>query len=220
MLEHSVDHLVLLSPSVARGMAVLTDLFGVAPAAGQGVHKDEGTEHLLLGLGGDQYIEVLCAVDSPPADSPGAAIAQLRHPVFSTFGIRTGDMQASIKQIAPTRLAVDPVYSLSHQVNQEQCWHWKLGVVGGHDFDHQIPFLIDWGNTPHLAQRVPVGGRGLKLVAYSPNVEGLLQCYSALNVNVSVMYSEKPHLEAVITTSSGRLGDGVVTLRTGQSIKV
>ncbi|HEX4904889.1 MAG TPA: VOC family protein, partial [Acidimicrobiales bacterium] len=130
-----IDHLVVGSADLDRGIAWVADRLGMAPVFG-GTHDGAGTRNALLGLG-DQYLEVL-ALDpgQPAARGPLASqIAGLEEPTLLTVAVASSDL-------------ADPV-PMSRTRPDGVRLEWRLS------FTSTPLFFIDWLRSPHPTRDLP-----------------------------------------------------------------
>jgi hypothetical protein len=80
---------------------------------------------------------------------------------------------------------------------------WELLFVSGHEFGSQVPFFIDWLDTPHPAQTNPRGGESAELTLSSPRPDELRNVLDQLDVEVSIVSAEAAGMQAVIAGSGG-----------------
>ena len=66
-----------------------------------------------------------------------------------------------------------------------------------------LPFLIDWGDTPHPAAVVPVGGRFEGLVVEHPEVAAVREACVVLDTEIDVRAAPVFGLTAAIGTPTG-----------------
>jgi hypothetical protein len=134
-----IDHLVVGSADLDRGIAWVRERIGVEPVFG-GVHDGRGTRNALLGLG-DQYLEVL-ALDpaQPPGDSAfSALVASMTEPALVTVCVRADRLDDGVV--------------MSRERPDGVRLEWALR------FTDTPLFFIDWRDSPHPSVGLPDGGR-------------------------------------------------------------
>lgn len=145
-----LDHVVIAGPDLAELVDWFADRTGVTAALG-GVHP-RGTANALIaftvaGARGPHYLELIGpdpAASSPP-DQFG--IANLDRPRIVTYAVhpeRIDDVVAAARMGG-----YDPgdVTDLSRTTPDGTVLRWRLARAG--DARPDVPFLIDWGDTPH-----------------------------------------------------------------------
>jgi hypothetical protein len=69
--------------------------------------------------------------------------------------------------------------------------------------DGIVPFLIDWGTTPHPSATAPDGGALVSLRAEHPEPSSVERSLLALDLDMAVARRDAPALVATIRTRSG-----------------
>ncbi|MFC7624377.1 VOC family protein [Microlunatus sp. GCM10028923] len=149
-----LDHVVIAGPDLAELVAWFADRTGVTAAPG-GVHP-RGTANALIaftvaGRRGSHYLELIgpdpAATGSGQARRPDTfGIADLDRPTIVTYAVHPGGIDAVVA--ASRSAGYDPgdVADLSRTTPDGTLLAWRLARREDR-FD--VPFLIDWGDTPH-----------------------------------------------------------------------
>jgi hypothetical protein len=150
-----IDHLVLGVADLDTGVAWVRDRLGVAPVPG-GAHDGLGTRNALLGLGPEQYLEVI-ALDPEQGVVPelgfAPQIVDLASPALLTVCVRLPHIDDGI---AMSRLRPDGVRL-----------EWVLR------FTDTPLFFIDWRDSEHPSIGLPDGGRITSVTITTPDVASL-----------------------------------------------
>ena len=200
-----LDHLMWGAPSLEAGMAEAERLFGVRPAPG-GVHPGLGTCNALLSLGEDQYLEVIAP--DPEQDlsgNLGGRLATLESPSLITWAAAAPDLAGLANRAAERELTVRGPIPTERSTPAGATLRWELLFVGGHDFGAQVPFFIDWLQTPHPAATNPSGGRFVSLAIHSNRAHALNGLFEGLGMDVRAVEAADNRLEATIDTASGEV---------------
>lgn len=161
-----IDHLVIIVPDLDRGMGWFEQSVGVRPAYG-GAHDGLGTHNALASLG-ESYVELIAPdPNQPEPDGPRPfGVSSSSVPSLATYAVRP-DVGETIEQLASVMRSNghDPgeVVSMSRTVAEGSTLQWRLTFPPSNG-DGFIPFLIDWGMTPHPSATAP---RGVRLVELS-----------------------------------------------------
>lgn len=211
----TIDHLVWATPDLAAAVVDVETRFGVAPVPG-GAHVGFGTFNALLGLGGHTYLEII---------GPDPAQPELDRP--RPFGIDDLDRPRLVAWCAAPHRPLDdvvadsraagfepgPIGTMSRRRPDGTLLEWSLTMPDlGAEWDGILPFLIDWGRSPHPTRDLPIGGSlvGLELAHPQPRLVDLI--LSAMSderllgdddSRISVGYADRPALVARIGTARG-----------------
>lgn len=145
-----LDHVVIAGPNLAELVDWFAERTGVTAAPG-GVHP-RGTANALValtvdGVRGPYYIELIGPDPAATITPDSFGIADLEGPKIITYAVHP----ANIDEIVATARArgYDPgdVTDLSRRTPDGTLLEWRL--ARGNDARPDLPFLIDWGDTPH-----------------------------------------------------------------------
>ena len=78
-------------------------------------------------------------------------------------------------------------------------------VAVNHGWGDQMPFYIDWHETPHPSSTSPGGITLSEFTVYHPDAKNLGVVYGQLGVNVEVKVSETAGYDLVLETPKGEL---------------
>lgn len=146
----ALDHLVYATPDLDRTVAEVTELTGVRPVGG-GSHPGRGTRNLLLGLGGGAYFEII----GPDPEQPAPAgprwfgIDALTGPRLVTWAARVTGIAARVAEARARGVDPGGPVAMARRTPDGARISWRLTPPG----TGLMPFLLDWGDTPH-----PSGG--------------------------------------------------------------
>jgi Glyoxalase-like domain len=199
-----VDHLVYATPDLAAGVGRVERLLGVAPAAG-GQHPGRGTRNALVGLGPRTYLEIVGPDPGQPAPSGPRwfGIDALREPRLVTWAAAAIDIEGLARGAAGEGVRLGPIGN-GHRTRTDGvplAWRFTdpaLVVCNG-----IVPFLIDWGTSPHPAATAPEGGTLIELRAEHPDAQSVEFCLRALDLDLPITRGAEPALVATIRTSRG-----------------
>lgn len=199
-----VDHLVYVAPDLEMGVNALAELLGARAAPG-GKHVGLGTHNALLGLGEGTYIEVIAPdPDQPKPERPlPFGLASVREPRLATFAVRTTDIDALVA--ASRKAGYDPgtPIDMSRTRPDGVTLQWRLAFHEQMPGGGVIPFVIDWGNTPHPSAGLPQAGTLVGLRAQHPEPESVLPSLAALGFEMDVAHGSAPAFVATIEATGG-----------------
>ncbi len=156
-----IDHLVLAVPDLDEAIDAFEREHGVRPAVG-GRHEGLGTHNALVSFG-DSYLELI-APDPTQPDPTGPrpfGIDDIEQPTLVTWAARPDTAAGeSIDTLtaACREVGYDPgqAIAMSRRTPAGNMLRWRL-TLATMAHDGLIPFLIDWGDTPHPADTTPGG---------------------------------------------------------------
>ncbi|MGW0576284.1 VOC family protein [Streptomyces sp. NPDC002920] len=182
-----LDHIVLATPDLASTVAEFTRRTGVAPAPG-GVHLGHGTRNHLVGLGSCAYLEILGP--DPEQLAPAAprpfGVDGLDAPRTVTWAISPPDLDATVAAARARGYDPGDVRDMSRRHPDGTLLRWRLTDGGSPHPSGLVPFLIDWGATPHpSASGLPVTPLR-ELTATAPDPDGLRPLLTTLGTDLAL----------------------------------
>jgi catechol 2,3-dioxygenase-like lactoylglutathione lyase family enzyme len=152
----TLDHLVYATPDLDESVRVITKLTGVRPVEG-GPHLGLGTRNHLLGLGELRYLEIIGPdPDQPAPERPRPfGIDHLTEPCLAAWAVRAADIEARVARSRTLGYDPGPIEPLSRRTPDGEVLRWRLTFPQAEPVD-VVPFMIDWGRTPHPARYLPV----------------------------------------------------------------
>jgi hypothetical protein len=205
----TIDHVVYGVEDLEAGVEELAERLGVRAAAG-GRHLGRGTHNALLGLGGAVYLEVIARdPEQPPAAGPlSFGLDRARLPRLVGWAARTADIEERAACARAHGYDPGPVHEMSRRRPDGFLLEWRLSRDVPDPPRLVLPFLIDWGESPHPSESVPQGVRLVELRAEHPDPAAVRAQLAALDATLPVDEGSAPALVATLDTPRGR-----VTLR-------
>ena len=208
-----VDHLIYAAPELGAAMDEIEALLGVRPIFG-GQHTHRGTHNALLSLGGRSYLEIIAPDPTQPEPNVPRSFGLNTPPSHGrlvTWASPSDDLTAQSEQaraagydpgtiVAGGRLTSDGVQLHWRSAKRPEVSQGKPMVGGG-----LIPFLIEWGNTPHPALSSPQGCELVGFSAEHPNPTAITAMLTALGIPIPVTQAAQPQLIAIINTPNGQI---------------
>jgi hypothetical protein len=200
--DAEIDHLVYGVPDLDEGMDGIELLLGTRPARA-GRHPAYGTRNALLSLGPTCYLEVIAPDPELPTPDRGIGfgVGGLTKPRLVTWSLRHPAIEA-----AAVRADLGGVEPGRRERADGTVLSWKLTDPYAERMGGVIPFLIDWGETPHPASSAPSGSRlvGIRLEHPVPaRVLERLDLLEADFTEVDVVRGDEPCIVALIETPGG-----------------
>ncbi|NUT96987.1 MAG: VOC family protein [Saccharothrix sp.] len=197
-----IDHVLYAAPELEAAVSDLEARLGVR-AAGGGQHPGVGTHNRLLGLGPHTYLEVI----APDPAQPEPAFPR----PYGVDGVTSGrvvgwaltvdDIDAAVAHARAAGFDPGDVIEGQRRTPDGELLTWRL--TANARTAGVVPFLIDWGATPHPARSAPAGLSLVSLHVEHPDpaaVEGPLR---ALGAAVEV---REAAVEALVVGVDGPLG--------------
>jgi hypothetical protein len=204
----NLDHLVLAGPDLAGTVAWFAELTGIEPAPG-GRHEGLGTANHLVDLGGGAYLEIIGPdPEQPEPERPRPfGLEDLTAPRIVTWALATTDLDALVASAREAGYDPGPPAAMSRRTTDGELLEWRLTAPRFEYGDGLVPFLIDWGTTPHPTSRALPAAPLLEVTGRHPDPASVRPALSALGADLHLDIGELVALTAVVQGV-----DGPVTL--------
>ena len=200
----STDHLALAVPDVDAAAREMTGRLGVAPSAG-GRHPGWGTRNVLYSLGERVYMELI-GPDPDAAVSAGPlplGLAELEGPRLAAWCARSSDLSAAVHAARRAGSDLGGVRALTRDNPDGTRLAWSMTPIEANVFGGVVPFLIDWGESPHPATTAASGCTLLELRGLHPEPAAVLPVLRVLGAELEIEQAETPGLVARLQTPRG-----------------
>ena len=203
-----VDHLVFAARDLASAVASFEAATGVGPEVG-GAHLGFGTRNALVSLG-ECYLELIGPdpdQDDPPGPRP-FGIDDLDESGFVAFAIRPAageSIESLADEVRHAGFDPGPVVGMRRRRPDgvELSWRLTLPPTGP---TPEVPFLIDWGETPNPSATIARRADIAELRVATPQHSIVSALYAALGLSIQVRSSERPALSVSISGPHGDFG--------------
>ncbi|MDH3681137.1 MAG: VOC family protein [Acidimicrobiia bacterium] len=200
-----IDHFVVAAGDLDQATTWFADQTGVAPTPG-GAHPGVGTRNALVSLGERTYIELIAPdPDQPEPASPRPfGIDAIDTPRLVTFAVCPDDIDdaaARLKAEAGVDLGV--VYAMSRRRPDGVELSWRLTRSVYPEGGGLVPFLIDWGDTPHPAASAATGCALDAVALRHPRPDTVEAVLSVLELAIPVGSGDEPGLTVSLQTPRG-----------------
>jgi hypothetical protein len=204
-----LDHLVYATPDLRATVDALDARLGVRPSEG-GQHPGRGTRNALLALGPRRYLEIVGPdPDQPRPESPRwFGIDALDAPRLVTWCAAANDLPARVAAAHAARVPLGEVRSGGRVRPDGVTIAWHVTSPSTVLARGLVPFLIDWGDSPHPAASAPTGVLLRTFTLEHPEPEAVARQLAVLGLEVPVRIAALPALVAELETPRGS-----VTLR-------
>jgi len=153
------------------------------------------------------YLELI----GPDATQPAPAhprwfdLDTLTRPRLITWAVKcaTVDQRAAAARAAGVELG--EVRSGRRELSDGQALAWRLTYPTMRIGAGLVPFLIDWGQSPHPAESAPGGVQLVALRAEHPEPTSIRQALRDLGLELEVVAGATPALIATLDTPNGRI---------------
>ena len=203
-----LDHLVYAVPDLTRAMDDFERRLGVRPAAG-GRHEGLGTHNAILPLAGRAYVELIAPdpEGGTPAGPRPFGLDSLDAPRLVTWAVRSEQIEETVA--ASRAQGFDPgvVLDLSRAAPSGELLRWKLSLRSEPGGDGLIPFVIDWGQTPHPGES-HTGLPNCSLDHFSgihPEATAVTEALEALGASLTIQPGHRPTLNGTISGTAGEM---------------
>jgi Glyoxalase-like domain len=201
-----VDHLVWGGRDLEQEIDRLQALIGVRANAG-GRHIGQGTRNALISLGPAMYLELIGPDLSqpPPAGPRWFGLDDLTTPRLITWAAKGEDLELRADVARPAGLELGEARSGQRQQSNGRMLSWRLTYPDMRQGDGLVPFLIDWGRSPHPAEHAAGGAELVELRAEHPHPAAISQLLRHLGIELRVSRGPAPALIATLETPRGRV---------------
>jgi len=212
-LLQRVDHLVYATPDVDATVAAIARLTGVRATDG-GPHPGRGTRNALLALdtapGAAAYLEIVGPDPGqpPPERARWFGIDALRAPRLAAWAATAPDLEWAAAGARAAGVPLGAVRDGSRRRPDGTLLTWRFTDPDAVAADGIVPFLIDWGESPHPSRGAARGLSLLGLRAEHPEPRGTRERLARLGLALPVDGGAAPALVATLHTPRGE-----VTLR-------
>lgn len=200
-----VDHLVYAVPDLREGVERIRDFLGVEAVPG-GRHPRWGTRNALVGLGTDRYLEIIAPDPDAPEPEGGRpfGLDGPAAPRLASWAVRTPDLAGARDRILQSGVDPGAILEGSRERTDGSLLRWRLTDPTTPRADGLIPFLIDWGDSPHPAADLPDGLRLRSLRGEHPAPATVRPVLEALDLELPLGRGPRPALTAIVEGAYGR----------------
>jgi len=156
--DNTLDHIVLAAPDLEAALDEFEEKTSIKPKIG-GAIKGLGLKTARISFEGASYIEII----APDPDSPGpignllesSGVKGLR-PFH--YAIRNGRCEKMKDEVAKMGYTPDHI-SMFGAKEDGTPRKWEMLYLYGHKLGGIAPFIINWANSDHPCETLPVVGR-------------------------------------------------------------
>ncbi len=196
----TLDHLIYGAGDLDAGIEALEAATGVRAAPG-GSHPGRGTRNALCSLG-EAYLEVMAPDPAQPGGPLADRFTRVDRPRLVSWVARTPDLDRTAALATAAGWDTE-IASMSRATPDGTVLSWRLLFVHGHPGGRLVPFLIDWGTTPHPSASAPAGLELDWFRLESPAPGRLVEVLAALQIEAAVREGSDEALAARLRTPAG-----------------
>jgi hypothetical protein len=201
-----VDHLVFATPDLGLGIDTAEKLFGVRATSG-GQHPGQGTRNALVALGPTSYLEIIGPDPEQPRPAGGRrfGIDDLKAPHLLTWVAKGKSLEVFTANAKAHGVDLGAVIPGSRKRPDGVVLSWTYTDPRVVLADRLVPYLIDWGASPHPSATAAKGVTLLSLRAEHPDVDRVQTMLKQLGLDLAVTRGPKPSLIATFDSPKGRV---------------
>ncbi|MEX0330727.1 MAG: VOC family protein [Puniceicoccaceae bacterium] len=203
---NKIDHLIFAVPDLEMGRDIFEERFGVRAILG-GEHPDYGTHNAQLSLGPQMYLEIIAPL--PGIDISGREMLfgpnGFEQPRLVTWVLRCESIESTVESATLVGVRLGAIQPGKRVKPDGTVVSWTLTDPYAMPLNGAVPFLINWGNTPHPAPQAPGIGQFSGMRIQHPQPEQVRKALTALGTEVEVEEAETFQLIATIKTAGGEV---------------
>jgi hypothetical protein len=199
-----VDHLVVATSDLEKGVRYIEERFGVTPQPG-GSHPVYGTRNALVGMGKSCYLEII---------GPDLGILQgdevkvfgihrLEEPALVTWAAAGSELEDFVESARGELIDLGAVTLGNRRQSDGRELTWTFTDPLAARMGGVLPFFIDWGDTPHPASSLPPDCELLGFSLQHPHPDEVMRRLEFLGLGIPVDSAEHPKVFARIRTPNG-----------------
>jgi hypothetical protein len=197
-----IDHIIYAHPDLDAAVDEIEDRFGVQ-ATGGGQHPGRGTHNKVLALGSHSYLEIIAPDPGQPEPSGSRpyGVEGITHGHLVGWALASDDIEDAAARARS--LGFDPGGVVEGQRVSSTGTLLRWRATGNAQVGGLVPFLIDWGSTPHPAIDAPPGLDLVSVHLEHPEPRSLSTALAAMGADVAVQEAAEPALVAHIVGPKG-----------------
>jgi hypothetical protein len=201
-----IDHLVYATPDLNRGIEEIEHLLGVKASAG-GQHVGRGTRNALVALGPATYLEIIAPdpEQPPPTEPRSFGLDTLRASRLVAWAVKGTDLERLRGGAVQNGVPLGEVKSGGRTRPDGVKLSWRYTDPSAMVADGIVPFIIDWGQSPHPAQTAAKGFRLIALRGEHADEQRVQHMLQQLVLGLTVKSGRAAALIATIEGPRGRV---------------
>ena len=202
----ALDHLIFGVPDLEIGVQSFAKALGARPTFG-GRHESIGTHNAILPLRGGHYLELIAPDPSSPNPPLGVpwGLETLEEPRLITWAAATQDIDAAVEHAKNAGYDPGTIIDVARETPEGERLTWRLTISGDFAADGLVPFLIDWGSSPHPSGTSESLCSIEGFAAEHPDPESVQTMLGALGASLDIESGAAPRLRGTLVGPSGSI---------------
>lgn len=200
-----IDHLIFGAPDLETGTEIIRQKLGISPSGG-GQHPDFGTHNALYKIGARTYFEVIAPDPAVAHRQPRLwmGLDHLETPSLIWWAAKANNLETRVKQAKKAGWDPGPAIPGSRKMADGTLLRWQLTDPFCVQEQGVLPFLIDWGNSPHPSTNMPDAACPLiDFQLLHPQAEKIRRYLAAIDIHFPVKEHPEPKIQAGFATEAG-----------------
>jgi len=202
----TLDHVVYGVPDLEIGIRDLANVLGVTPAFG-GRHESIGTHNAILPLEGGRYLELIARDPSRPNPPLGIpwGLDSLKEPGLITWAVATRDIDAAVEHAKNEGYDPGTAIDVARATPEGDQLTWRLTISREFAAEGLVPFMIDWGSSPHPSSTSDALCSLEGFSAEHPDPGAVQAMLGSLGVSLDVVQGPKARLRGTLVGPDGSI---------------
>lgn len=202
-----IDHLIFGAPSLETGTEIIRQKLSISPTSG-GRHPDFGTHNALFKIGAHIYFEII-APDPTLAHRKQKlwmGLDRLEAPALIWWAAKANPVEATLGRAKEA--GWDPGIPIpgNRMTADGTLLRWQLTDPFRVQENGVLPFLIDWGNSPHPSHNMPdVNCTLIDFQLLHPQPKKIRKYLAAIDLHFPVKEHPEPQIQAGFATKAGNI---------------
>jgi len=205
-----LDHVVYGVPDLKQAIQLFQEKAGISPVIA-GKHPHLGTHNAVLSLGNLQYLEFIALDPEAPKmerklPSWCAALLGLSKPKIMTWVVQTNMIEKAVEELnALGNFQINPPEAFSRVKADGTKISMKLAFKKDPPppCDGLIPFLIDWGQSPHPSKSVECKCQIKEWYGCHPDADKISVILKKVGIDFLIKKASIPSMHLVLKTPRG-----------------
>lgn len=205
-LTLNLDHVIFGVRDLESSVEGFAKALGATPTFG-GRHESIGTHNAILPLRGGHYLELIAPDPSSPNPPLGVpwGLETLKEPRLITWAAATQDIDAAVERAKNAGYDPGTIIDVARETPEGERLTWRLTISAEFAADGLVPFLIDWGSSPHPSGTSEAVCSIEGFAADHPDPESVKEMLGALGVSLDVESGVVPRLRGTLVGPSGSI---------------